>query len=61
MGVGYRNVPPDQYNNDFGGEPGSLRPDDYSDIGQANLNLSASEMIQNRIFSGIIGRLFRSI
>ena len=24
MGVGYRNVPPDQYNNDFGGEPGSL-------------------------------------
>lgn len=34
-------VPPDQYNNDFGGEPGSLRPDDYSDIGQAKI-LSAT-------------------
>lgn len=30
-------VPPDQYNNDFGGEPGSLKPDDYSDIGQAKI------------------------
>lgn len=30
-------VPPDQYNNDFGGEPGSLRPEDYSDIGQAKV------------------------
>ena len=28
-------VPPDQYNDDFGGGPGSLRPEDYSDIGQA--------------------------
>ena len=30
-------VPPDQFNNDFGGEPGSLKPDDYSDIGQAKV------------------------
>ena len=28
-------VPPDQYNDDFGGGVGSLRPEDYSDIGQA--------------------------
>lgn len=28
-------VPPDQYNDDFGGVVGSLRPEDYSDIGQA--------------------------
>lgn len=34
-------VPPDQYNNDFGGEVGSLRPDDYSDVGQAKV-LSAT-------------------
>lgn len=34
-------VPPDQYNNDFGGEPGSLKPDDYSDVGQAKV-LSAT-------------------
>ena len=31
-GDGY--VPPDQYNDDFGGS-GSLKPDDYSDVGQA--------------------------
>ena len=30
-------IPPDQYNNDFGSEPGSLKPDDYSDIGQAKM------------------------
>lgn len=30
-------VPPDQYNNDFGDEPGSLRPEDYSDVGQAKI------------------------
>lgn len=30
-------IPPDQYNNDFGGEPGSLKPEDYSDIGQAKV------------------------
>ena len=30
-------VPPDLYNNDFGGEPGSLKPEDYSDIGQAKI------------------------
>lgn len=30
-------VPPDQYNNDFGAEPGSLKPDDYSDVGQAKV------------------------
>lgn len=30
-------IPPDQYNNDFGSEPGSLKPDDYSDIGQAKV------------------------
>ena len=34
-------VPPDQYNDDFCGEPGSLRPDDYSDVGQAKV-LSAT-------------------
>lgn len=34
-------VPPDQFNNDFGGEPGSLKLDDYSDIGQAKM-LSAT-------------------
>lgn len=34
-------VPPDQYNNDFGAEPGSLKPDDYSDVGQAKV-LSAT-------------------
>lgn len=28
-------VPPNQYNDDFGGGVGSLRPEDYSDIGQA--------------------------
>ena len=30
-------VPPNQYNDDFGGEAGSLRPEDYSDIGQAKM------------------------
>lgn len=30
-------VPPDQYNSDFNGESGSLRPDDYSDVGQAKM------------------------
>lgn len=30
-------VPPDQFNNDFGNAPGSLKPDDYSDIGQAKV------------------------
>lgn len=30
-------VPPDQYNNDFAGEPGSLKPDDFSDIGEAKV------------------------
>ena len=30
-------VPPNQYNDDFGGEAGSLRPEDYSDIGQAKV------------------------
>lgn len=30
-------IPPDQYNNDFGGEPGSLKPDDFSDIGEAKV------------------------
>jgi P4 family phage/plasmid primase-like protien len=34
-GSGY--VPPEQYNNDFGDGPGSLRPDDYSDVGQARV------------------------
>lgn len=28
-------VPPDQYNDDFGGRGGDLKPDDYSDIGEA--------------------------
>ncbi len=28
-------IPPDQYDADFDNEPGSLKPDDYSDIGQA--------------------------
>lgn len=36
-------VPPDQYNNDFGDGIGSLKPDDYSDVGQA------------KVFSGIYG------
>lgn len=30
-------VPPDQYNDDFGNGPGYLRPEDYSDIGQAKV------------------------
>lgn len=30
-------VPPNQYNDDFGGEAGSMRPEDYSDIGQAKV------------------------
>lgn len=30
-------VPPDQFNNDFGNAPGSLKPEDYSDIGQAKV------------------------
>ena len=30
-------VPPDQFNNDFGAAPGSLKPVDYSDIGQAKV------------------------
>ena len=30
-------VPPDQYNNDFGAEAGSLKPEDYSDVGQAKV------------------------
>ncbi|MCR5488367.1 MAG: DUF5906 domain-containing protein [Lachnospiraceae bacterium] len=30
-------VPPDQYNNDFAGEPGSMKPDDFSDIGEAKV------------------------
>ncbi|MGN0327707.1 MAG: phage/plasmid primase, P4 family [Lachnospira sp.] len=34
-GSGY--VPPDQYNNDFGDGPGSLKPEDYSDVGQAKV------------------------
>lgn len=34
-GSGY--VPPDQYNNDFGDGPGALKPDDYSDVGQAKV------------------------
>lgn len=28
-------VPPDQFNNDFGDGAGSLKPEDYSDVGQA--------------------------
>lgn len=34
-GDGY--VPPDQYNDDFGDGPGSLKPEDYSDVGQAKV------------------------
>lgn len=34
-GSGY--VPPDQYNNDFGDGPGALKPEDYSDVGQAKV------------------------
>ena len=34
-GNGY--VPPDQYNDDFGGGAGSLKPEDYSDVGQAKV------------------------
>lgn len=30
-------VPPDKYNDDFGGDAGSLKPDDYSDVGQAKV------------------------
>lgn len=30
-------IPPDQYNNDFGDGAGSLRPEDYSDVGQAKV------------------------
>lgn len=30
-------VPPDQYNDDFGGGAGSLKPEDYSDVGQAKV------------------------
>lgn len=30
-------VPPDDYNDDFGGEDKSLKPSDYSDIGQAKI------------------------
>lgn len=30
-------VPPDDYNDDFGGEEESLKPSDYSDIGQAKV------------------------
>ena len=30
-------VPPDQFNDDFGGGAGSLKPEDYSDIGQAKV------------------------
>ncbi|MDD2978817.1 MAG: phage/plasmid primase, P4 family [Hespellia sp.] len=30
-------VPPDDYNDDFGGEDKSLKPSDYSDIGQAKV------------------------
>lgn len=30
-------VSPDEYNNDFGNEIGSLKPEDYSDIGQAKV------------------------
>ena len=30
-----RYIPPDQYNDDFGGRGGSLKPEDYSDIGEA--------------------------
>ena len=30
-------VPPDDYNNDFGGDSESLKPDDYSDVGQARV------------------------
>lgn len=34
-GSGY--LPPDQYNNDFGDGPGALKPEDYSDVGQAKV------------------------
>ena len=30
-------IPPDQYNNDFGDGAGSLKPEDYSDVGQAKV------------------------
>lgn len=30
-------VPPDQFNNDFGDGAGSLKPEDYSDVGQAKV------------------------
>ncbi len=30
-------VPPDQFNDDFGGGAGSLKPEDYSDVGQAKV------------------------
>ena len=30
-------IPPDQYNNDFGDGEGSLKPEDYSDVGQAKV------------------------
>lgn len=30
-------IPPDQYNNDFGDGTGSLKPEDYSDVGQAKV------------------------
>lgn len=30
-------VPPDQYNDDFGDGAGSLKPEDYSDVGQAKV------------------------
>lgn len=33
--IGY--VPPDQFNDDFGGGAGSLKPEDYSDVGQAKV------------------------
>lgn len=32
-----RYIPPDQYNNDFGDGAGSLKPEDYSDVGQAKV------------------------
>lgn len=30
-------IPPDQFNDDFGDEAGSLKPEDYSDVGQAKV------------------------
>lgn len=33
-------TPPEEYGDDFGTEPGSLKPDDYSDIGQAKALIS---------------------